>query len=449
MIDKFLSRMKPILGEEYDAFRETLNAPARHALRVNQKKIKGERLLSLLPFSLDPLPFAEGGYLIPEGERAGNLPHHHAGMYYMQDPSAMAAVEAAPLKAGMRVLDLCAAPGGKSGQLSERIGESGLLVSNEYVRSRAMTLLGNVERLGQENTVVMNEGPEAIASLFDRFFDLTVVDAPCSGEGMFRKYPEAREEWSPEAILLCAERQRMILDHAAKTVREGGYLLYSTCTFAPEENEENVLWFLRTHPDFSLLPVSEAVATVTSPGLSLSDAVDLSLCRRFYPHKSPGEGQFIALLRRTAGGEGGLLYKDTRRPLPKKNEETVRMALGELLPREAIGPLALLGEELLSPAALPLPPKGVIRSGVCLGELRGKLFLPHHHLFSAKGSTFYQRLDLSLESDGLYAYLRGETLPCESLRGFAALLCCGVPLGGVKVSNGVAKNHYPKGLRIK
>ncbi len=449
MIEKFLLRMKDILGEEYSDFCETMNSPARHALRVNQQKISPDRLLSLLPFAPKKLPFADGGYLIPEGARAGNLPHHHAGMYYMQDPSAMAAIEAVTVEEGIRALDLCASPGGKSGQLAEKIGAGGLLVSNEYVRSRALTLLGNVERLGLCNTVVMNEGPEAIASLFDRFFDLTVVDAPCSGEGMFRKYPEAKSEWSPENVTLCAERQRMILSYAAKTVAEGGQLLYSTCTFAPEENEENVLWFLATHPDFVLIPVKEAVSAVTAPGLSLSDEVDLSLCRRFYPHKSPGEGQFIALFRRTAGGVGGLLYKDARRAVAKKDEAEIQKALSEMLPIDKVGELASLGEEILSPAAIALPPRGVVRSGVCLGNLRGRVFLPHHHLFSALGSCFYRKSDLSWESPEMTAYLRGETVPTELARGYAALLCCGVPLGGVKVSDGVAKNHYPKGLRIK
>lgn len=449
MIDKFLLRMKDILGEDYGAFCETMHAPTSHALRANLQKVSSDRLLSLLPFSLDALPFAEGGFLIPEGERAGNLPHHHAGMYYMQDPSAMAAVEAVAVEEGMRVLDLCAAPGGKSGQLAEKIGRGGLLVSNEYVRSRAMTLLGNAERLGLCNTVVMNEDPKGIASLFDRFFDLTVVDAPCSGEGMFRKYPEAKDEWSPENVTLCAERQKMILANAAKTVRCGGKLLYSTCTFAPEENEENVLWFLAAHPDFCLLPVEEAVRAVTAPGLPLSDTVDLSLCRRFYPHKSPGEGQFIALFGRTAGGEGGLLYKDARKAPPKKDEAEIKKALSELLPLDGTAELTVLGEEILSPAALPLPPRGIVRSGVCLGSLKGKLFLPHHHLFSALGADFYRKLDLSWDSPEMAAYLHGETIPTDLARGYAALLCCGVPLGGVKVSDGIAKNHYPKGLRTK
>ncbi len=449
MIDKFLLRMKAVLGEEHQAFYETMSAPARHALRANRQKISPRRLLSLLPFPLEALPFSEDGFLIPEGDRAGILPHHHAGMYYMQDPSAMAAVEAVEVEEGMRVLDLCAAPGGKSGQLADKIGKGGLLVSNEYVRQRALTLLGNTERLGLRNSVVMNGGPDTAASLFDRFFDLTVVDAPCSGEGMFRKYPEAKSEWSPENVTLCAERQRMILSHAAKTVAEGGQLLYSTCTFAPEENEENVLWFLKAHPDFTLIPVKEAVSAVTAPGLPLSDSVDLSLCRRFYPHKSPGEGQFIALFRRTAGGVGGLLYKDTRKAPPKKDELAIKGALADMLPTDGIGELAVLGEDILSPAAIPLPERGVIRSGVCLGSLRGKLFLPHHHLFSALGDRFYRTLDLSWDSQETAAYLRGETLSSSLARGYAALLCCGVPLGGIKVSDGVAKNHYPKGLRAK
>ena len=239
----------------------------------------------------------------------------------------MAAVAALPFPIeGWRVLDLCAAPGGKTSQLSDAVGACGLLFSNEIVRSRAVTLLGNIERLGLRNTAVLSLDPREVAALFDRYFDLTVVDAPCSGEGMFRKYPEAAAEWSEAAVTAAAERARLVLGEAARTVREGGYLLFSTCTFAEEENEDTIVCFLAHHPDFELVPLSPAVTAVTAPGIEgKGRPAEIAYTRRFYPHLAPGEGQYIALLRRVSGGVGAISYRPLS-PLAGREEAAARAA---------------------------------------------------------------------------------------------------------------------------
>lgn len=447
---EFLARMERLLGDGYPTFLEALGGESTHALRLCRKKTDGATLLSLLPFAPMPLSFFDGGYLVPHGERPGIHPLHHAGAYYMQDPSAMATVAALPFPIrGCRVLDLCAAPGGKSGQLADLVGEGGTLVSNELVPARARVLLGNIERLGCENTAVLSADPRAIAEMYDRYFDLTVVDAPCSGEGMFRKYPEACDEWSPAAVEAAAARGRLILDEAAKTVREGGRLLYSTCTFSEEENEETVSAFLAAHPDFALVPVAEAVRAVTAPGIAAEGRhPDITLTRRYYPHLAPGEGQYIALLERRAGGVGGPTFRDACPALPKGEEAAVRAALSELL-TEVPSRIVRQGDTYLAPPeGMPLPPRGLLRAGVALGSFSGKVFLPHHQLASAMGNRFRNQLLLKKGDPRVAAYLHGEEIAADpALRGFSAVLYEGIPLGLAKCSGGRAKNHYPKGLR--
>ncbi len=447
--EAFLDRMRGLLGEEFPAFCEALLLPSRHALRGSLAKGATDALLRSVFPELTPLPFVTGGYLIPEGLRPGAHPLHHAGAYYMQDPSAMAAVAALPFPiGGWRVLDLCAAPGGKTSQLSDAVGDGGFLLSNEIVRSRAMTLLGNIERLGIKNTAVTSLDPREVSSLFDRYFDLAVVDAPCSGEGMFRKYPEAAAEWSPAAVEAAAARGRLVLEEAARTVREGGYLLFSTCTFSEEENEETVTDFLARHPEFTLRPLSPAVTAITAPGITRPHRPrEITLTRRFYPHLAPGEGQYIALLERTAGGCGDILYRPLS-PLTGREEREAREALRDLLVPPST-PLYRLGDTLLTaPGDMPVPTHGLIRAGVALATLRAKLLLPHHHAASALGRAFCRTLPLSLDDGRLFAYLHGEEIAAEGApSGFAAVLVEGLPLGLTKCSHGRAKNHYPKGLR--
>ena len=449
---KFLQRMEALFpAPEYRAFVEALEAPAVRAFRVNTIKTTAERLLPLLPFEAKPIGFAPNAFYATE-EKVGALPAHHAGMLYMQDPGAISAVAAAEITEGLRVLDVCAAPGGKSTQLAAAIGDGGVLVSNEYVPARCRILQGNIERMGASNTVVTNLAANALADFFGACFDFVLVDAPCSGEGMLRKYEVAGEEWSEENVELCAERQREILSHAAQCVAPGGRLLYSTCTFSLEENEQNVAHFLDTHPDFSLIPVDPAVAAVTADGICIGER-DLTACRRFYPHRSPGEGQFLALMARDTASEKTSLPKSNALPLTRAETDTVAALFAETLTKAPTGTLCRLRDSLFLAPDIPLPPSGVFAAGVCIGTLQKNRIEPHHQFYSAYGHLFCRQLHLTCNDPRTAQYLRGEEIDCPELQneknGYACVFFEGAPLGGGKCVNGRLKNHYPKGLRNK
>lgn len=451
--EAFLARMRTLPGLDFPAFLDALHSPPVRAFRVNPLKTDEKTLLPLLPFCTEPLPFAAGAFLAKAGP-VGALPAHHAGMFYMQDPSAISAVAAALPEPGARVIDLCAAPGGKTTQLAAAIGENGVLVSNEYVPARCRILQGNVERMGLLGTVVTCLDTAALADFYGAYFDLVVADAPCSGEGMFRKYEAAGAEWSPEGVLACAARQAQILDNAARLTRPGGRLLYSTCTFSIEENEANVDAFLTRHPAFRLVPVAPAVAAVTADGIPFAGSragETLTLCRRFYPHLSPGEGQFLALLEREADGSAPPPARDGAVRLPNPEKRALGAQLDTLVDLPPVSRPVLLREAVCAPPDIALPPHGVFAAGVTLGKLQKGRLLPHHHLFSAFGRHFLRRLPLSDGDLRVRAYLAGEETACPELAGdptgFAAVLYENAPLGGGKAVGGRLKNHYPKGLR--
>ena len=453
--ERFSDRMREMLGADFDAFEAALEAPAIRALRVNTIKTSSEKLLPLLPFSATPLPFAPDAYYATD-DKVGALPCHHAGMIYMQDPSAICTVCAAMPQKGIRAIDLCAAPGGKSTQLAAAIGDEGVLVSNEYISARCRILQGNVERIGAKNVIVTNLDTKTLAEFYGACFDLVVADVPCSGEGMFRKYEIASEEWSPENVEMCAARQRDILENAAALTAPSGRLLYSTCTFSLEENEQNIDAFLCAHPDFSLIPVSPAIAAVTADGISFDGFKhDLSLCRRFYPHLSPGEGQFVALLQKNIDTVCEKAAK-SQRSLTAPDAKTAALAKAflsetlEQLPENTA--LTLLRDALWLTPDLPVPPRGVFAPGVCLGTLQKGRIEPHHQFVSAYGSSYRRKVDLSHDDPRALAYLRGEEIPLTDAErqggnGYAAVLYEGAPLGGGKIVSDRLKNHYPKGLR--
>ncbi len=450
--EQFLERMHRLLGsDEYNRFVEALSKPPVRAFRVNTKKTDAAHLLPLLPFATKPLDFIPNAFYATE-DKVGALPFHHAGMLYMQDPSAISAVAAVSITPGARVIDLCAAPGGKSTQLAAAIGENGVLVSNEYVTTRCRILQGNVERMGVSNTVVTNLATDALANFYGDCFDLVVADAPCSGEGMLRKYEVAGEEWSEENVALCAVRQRDILNNAAKLVTPGGQLLYSTCTFSLEENEQNVSWFLDTHPDFTLIPVNPAVAAITADGIRVGGR-DLALCRRFYPHKADGEGQFLALMTRSEGGTPRKSLKTNAQPLSRAEQALLSDFLADTLHDMPNGKGFRLRDNVFLAPDIPLPPSGVFAAGVCVGTLAKNRIEPHHQLFSALGKHFCRKLHLTATDPRVEKYLRGEEIDCPELQneknGYVCVLFEGAPLGGGKCVSGKLKNHYPKGLRNK
>lgn len=440
----FTERMRRLLGEEYDAFAAAEAQPPVRALRLNRLKMSPETFAAS-GLADRPLPQCEGAYYCDASLRLGAHPYHHAGAIYGQDPGAICTAAAVSVQAGWRILDVCAAPGGKATQLADALGGTGLLIANEPNAARCRTLAQNIERMGVRNACVTSAAAAALAACFPGYFDLTVVDAPCSGEGMFRKYPEAIGEWSEAAVQSCAARQREILVAACATVRGGGYLLYSTCTFSPEENEEVVRDFLLAHPDFSLVPVARAVAAVTADGL-----YGMTDCRRFYPHLAPGEGQFIALMRRSgdASREEQVAFCDATEPLPRAAAEAARAFFCEATTLDPTA-LRLWRGSIVMPPPCPVPPRITCAAGVAAGELRGRLFFPHHALFSAFGRDFRRRIELTREDPRTRAYLRGEVIAAPGLpNGWAAVLIDGAPVGGAKVVDGAAKNHYPKGLRL-
>lgn len=447
----FCERMKGLLGDEYDAFfRAMTEEEPVGAYRVNFAKCGVRDAVSLpLPRGAR-VPYADDGFYHSE-EKIGHHPAHHAGVIYAQDPGAMSALSALEIPRGARVLDVCAAPGGKSAQLAAAIGRGGLLVSNEYVPSRCKILVGNIERLGIPNALVLNRDADTLAEMFPAFFDLVVVDAPCSGEGMFRKSEQARLKWSEENVRLCAARQEGILDAAAKTVAAGGRLVYSTCTFSLEENEEQVARFLASHSDFALLPVKMALSEHTAPGIQVAGCdFDLSLCRRFYPHIARGEGQFVAVMQRSGGAVAAApAYRDTATLPTKAEREALAAFFADTMGDAALADAVRVHSgKLILPPPVPLPAQGVFAAGVLVGEAKGKTFVPHHQLFTTHGCRFTRQIDLK-EGDGrLSLYLHGDIIPAgEMANGYAAVLYHGVPLGGAKVVDGMAKNLYPKGLR--
>ena len=471
--EAFLERMKTLLPEnEYDRFLDSFGEESkRHqALRINYLKARDCKLFD----DLDTVPWEERGRYYGEDLSPGKHPYHEAGVYYIQEPSAMAPVSFLDPRPGERVLDLCAAPGGKTTQIADRMNGLGILVTNEINRERAKILSQNVERLGVKNALVLNEDSSHLSEIFEGYFDRILVDAPCSGEGMFRKNDNAAVEWSPENVRLCAIRQEEILDNAARMLLPGGRLVYSTCTFSREENEENVEKFILKHPDFQV----ETVEPVGGMEVALSTGGV-----RLWPHKVRGEGHFFCVLRRegSTNKEGQKRYVPGGRNTKAKRDmgmlwaefarETLAIAKGEAfadgkttleLKGGSIltGTVMDFGEQLfLVPEDMPSV-KGlkVLRAGLHLGTVKKDRFEPSHALslvLNEKDTRLCA--DFSADSSTIRQYLNGQTLRPGSdeissqdgcLKGWCLVMTDGYSIGWGKLSGGVLKNHYPKGLRI-
>ena len=425
--EAFLQRMEAQLGSEYPAFLESLERPRAVALRFNP--LKGER--PVLPFVGAPVPWEPEGFYYDPETRPGLHVYHEAGVYYLQEASAMAPVALLDPKPGERVCDLCAAPGGKTTQIAGRMLGQGFLVCNEINPKRAKILSRNIERMGVANALVTNEHPETLASRFPGFFDRVLVDAPCSGEGMFRKEEAAVTDWSQETVQMCARRQREILDSAARLVRPGGRLVYSTCTFAPEEDEETVAAFLEAHPEFTPEPVE---APWFVPGENAS--------YRMWPHKLLGEGHFAAVLRKTQG-ESGEVPACPGGKCPKAWESFAK-ELDITLPE---GKAVSFGQSLYwAPMELPeLNRLKVLRPGLELGTERKGRFEPAHAL-ALWLKTCAVTESFPPEGPEMKAYLHGDVVP-SGKKGWCLVQAGGYAIGWGKGDGSVLKNHYPKGLR--
>lgn len=435
--DAFIARMRTQLGSYADAYFSALDLPYQRGLRLNPRKP------APLPDGLlDAVPWcsAWGRYLTTESA-AGADPLHEAGAYYIQEPSAMAPVSVLSPKPGERVLDLCAAPGGKSTQIADVLAGDGLLVCNEPVPSRAKVLSRNIERMGIANTLVVSADPDRLAPLWSQAFDAILVDAPCSGEGMFRRHPETRAEWNESSPAGCAQRQRRILSAAVAMLRPGGRLVYSTCTLNEEENEQNVAWLLETHrhlqPVSFTLPIGGEKTLKASLGYA-----------HLYPHEVQGEGHFVAMVCK-AGDAPPMPFSPACQQFARPHQ-AVLSAWDDFC--KPFGPLprpnAQMGDMLLSAPDLP-PLKGVkvLRAGLALGTLKGKVFAPDHALALALPKP-YALPTLPLGREDAQQYQSGEELTCpEDCTGYVLPTFQRLALGFGKCSNGQMKNHYPKGLR--
>lgn len=440
----FLERMRSIPSFDEVAFLKSLDAPRVRAIRMGSLKVD-ESALAFSP-AKEPIPWEEGAYVA--GEFSGNDIAHRIGMYYAQEPAAMQPVSALNWQSDWHVLDLCASPGGKTHQLACRLTE-GFLVSNEIVPSRARTLLSNAERMGMGRIAVTNASPDVLAKHLAGAFDAILVDAPCSGEGLFRRDPEAMNEWAPERSDGCAQRQMEILTQADKMLKAGGYLVYSTCTFSAQENEYVTAWLVN-ELGYTLVPAKDPVVQHSAPGMEI-DGVSYADSRRYYPYLGCGEGQFLAVLQKGDGEVPRAKGKDAALSRPTKDMQK----LCDAFLKETLGKYD--GEVLLHKDTLVLVPYDRVelpqsvrplRIGTAIGTVEKGRMIPHHHFFSAMGKHFLHKLELSMDDPRAAAYLRGEELDAEGMAdGHAVVMIAGCAAGGVRIKKGRAKNLYPKGLR--
>lgn len=447
---EFLSKMKDLLKDEYDDFLKSYEEPKIQGLRVNTLKVSIDDFLNISPFQLERIPWVNGGFFYHGEDRPGKHPYHEAGLYYIQEPSAMAVAEMVDPQPGEKVLDLCAAPGGKSTHLAAKMKQQGLLLTNEIYPARAKILSQNVERMGIKNAVVTNESPAKLADRFPNFFDRILVDAPCSGEGMFRKDPGAREEWSLENVAACAERQLDILGHAATMLRSGGRLVYSTCTFSPEENEGVISQFLNQDSRFKIedVQVYEGFDHGRKDWVK-EGAANIEKTIRIWPQQVRGEGHYIAVLRKTEDEEPTKWKYDQGLKDQKQLKDFFQFTKETLMDTPK-GEFVIFGDQLymLPEGMLSLKNLKVIRPGWHLGTIKKNRFEPSHALaLSLKGDEVKNRWSLDKNSPEILAYLKGESIKAEGQKGWYLVEVDGYSIGWGKLADDVLKNHFPKGLR--
>ena len=436
----FSARMQELIGDEYEDFVKSYDTEINRGVRINTLKCKNG--LSVLR-DCEPVLWCKDGYYVNNPKINGNHPYHAAGILYFQEPSAMSVADGLPLCENPKVLDLCAAPGGKTTQIGARMKNRGLLVSNEIVQKRAMILSENVERAGLTNTIVTNETPTHLAERFKGFFDGIIVDAPCSGEGMFRKEPQAVEEWSVNHTLSCAVRQKNILDDAYKMLKCGGYIMYSTCTFSYDENEAVVQYMIDKY-NMELCPI--AGLDMLSSGIGEG----MEHCRRVFPHKNKGEGHFAALLRRTEECDE---YVPPKRKQTKNNEIDNAKKLYYEFEKKNLkvhldGEFVLFGDNLyLLPVHIDIDKLRVMRCGLHLGVIKRNRFEPAHALSHAFDEDVYiNKVETRSDSEAIKQYMHGETINAN-VTGWCVVKADEYVVGWGKCSNNIVKNHYPKALR--
>ncbi len=484
---EFQKRMKELLGEEYEAFLSGYEQTRQYGLRVNPLRISPEEFRERSPFPVTEIPWIGNGFSYGEGVLPARHPWYAAGVYYLQEPSAMTPASRLPVSPGDRVLDLCAAPGGKATALAAALRGSGVLVANDISASRCKALLRNLELFGASDIFVTNETPQRLENVFAGFFDKILVDAPCSGEGMFRKSQEVADDWSPEKSEYFAGQQRQILKSAVSMLRPGGMLLYSTCTFAPAEDEGSVQWILDQEPGMELAEIEPYEGF--SPGRPEwigSDREELKKCVRIWPHRMSGEGHFLALLKKEGGEEQKEFSADFREDAPEGKKKKQKKKKGRSGGKEAAAgkPAGFSREEkevleaflkeqgldldaeqlecrngnVYKKTRLPEEITGLhfLRNGLYLGECKKGRFEPSQPFaLAAECASAKNRLILTAEDPRTEQFLKGESLTVteEEIRqqkltkGWILVTCDGFALGWGKFAGSLLKNKVPAGWR--
>lgn len=516
----FLEKMQTLLQDDFDNFMSSYESQRYYGLRVNELKMNPSQWLELTPFAsrLKPIPWADNAFYYAEGDRPGKHPHYHAGIYYIQEPSAMVPVELLDVKPGHRVLDLCAAPGGKSTQIASKLKGQGVLISNDNAGERTKALAKNLELAGVRNALVLNEEPRSIANHFEGWFDRILIDAPCSGEGMFRKNESMIQEWEHYSVARCSSMQSEILDEVAKMVAPGGKIVYSTCTFSPEENEEQIARFLARAPQFSIVPIepkwgwssgqSSWVNSEIANQLSNEQLQSLDGTIRLWPHRTKGEGHFVAVLQKSGESkqpgtdnilstEGSIIWQ-TDSLMNKGNEKSPHIKAGkrnsskkDKLPAKTNkaknsmkeASIVQMWEEFaqnnlnlhvkidyraisygsriyLQPIDVPpLDGLKVVRAGWYIGEIKNNKFIPAHSLAMGLTSTeAFRVINLNSDSQLLQRYLKGETIFVDrddiqlkehvQDNGYVLICVDTCPVGFGKYVSGMIKNEIPAGWRL-
>lgn len=442
--EKYALRMQKLLGGDYDKYLKSLDEKRYCGLRANTLKIEPEALKELVDWELTPVQWCDCGFYYNEEIRPAKHPFYNAGLYYIQEPSAMSTGAMLDIQPGDRVLDLCAAPGGKSTQAAAKLKGEGVIVSNDISASRCKALLKNIEVCGVKNALITNETPEKLAQRFEGYFNKIIVDAPCSGEGMFRKDDGAVRSWEEHKSEVCCQLQRDILKNAAKMLTSGGIIAYSTCTFAPEEDEGMIWEFLTQNPDFELLEVDKSKGfDYGHPEWAQGGSEELKKCGRLWPHKIKGEGHFLCLMRKK-GAPIRPNLQDKPNPSDKELADFYEFCKS-CLNIKITSPLIIHGSSLMAvPKALPdLKGIRVMRSGLYLGELKKNRFEPSQAFaMTLKKNEVKLTIDFTPGDEGLTKYLRGDSFQVDCGDGWVLVCVCGYPLGWGKVQKGRLKNKY-------
>lgn len=426
MKKEFLEIMKDLLGSDYDDFIKSYDAEPKRGVR---SRISNNLLKEKLKFGINE-------YALLTDEKLGNSPIHHLGGIYLQEPSAMAPVNLIDIDPNWNCLDMCASPGGKSGQVAERL-TNGILVSNEIDKKRCQILFQNIERMGYDNVIVTNNDPKDLTKNFKEFFDLIILDSPCSGEGMFRKDSTAIDMWNLGNVSTCAKRDIDLLEYANMMLKKDGIIIYSTCTFNKSEDEDAITNFLKTH-DYSIVKPNINVLNSGVKGF-IDGAV------RFYPHNSVGEGQFMCAIKKNEETSESM-KKGKFIKLESKELKLVSEFLNDTVENLDLNLIKRNNQIYHLIRDINLDNLNVLSYGVKIGEI-DKRFIPNHHFFKVFGKYFKNKLELSIDDPSVYKYLRGEQLDMELSKGYGVIMIEGLSLGGFKSSDGVLKNLYPKGLR--